>query len=83
MNPLITFATLLTGLTCLARAVSYMIAQLLGAALAGGLIRGTIGKVALDQKYNGGGCFFDHTAVDTVSVGQAFLIETMCTFVML
>ncbi|KAM3075009.1 hypothetical protein ACMFMF_005692 [Clarireedia jacksonii] len=43
INPIITFATLLAGLTGFPRAVLYLIGQIAGAALAGGLIRGSLG----------------------------------------
>ncbi len=43
VNPMITLATVLTGLTSVPRGVLYMIAQTTGAALAGGLIRGSLG----------------------------------------
>lgn len=44
MNPLITFATAVTSLTGFSRGVLYLLAQTMGAALAGGLIRGSFGK---------------------------------------
>ena len=83
INPLITFGTFCTGLTGFSRAICYMIGQTLGGAIAGGLVRGTIGKARLDGSFNGGGCFFVHDAVDTVTVGQAFLIEMMSCFTLL
>jgi len=43
VNPIITFTTMTTGLTGFSRGISYMIAQIVGAALAGGLIRGSFG----------------------------------------
>lgn len=44
VNPLITFATVVTSLTGFSRGVLYLLAQTIGAALAGGLIRGSFGK---------------------------------------
>lgn len=44
VNPLITFTTMTTGLTGFCRGVLYIIAQTIGAALAGGLIRGSFGR---------------------------------------
>lgn len=44
INPIITFTTMLTGLTGFARGMLYMVAQLIGAGVAGGLIRGSFGK---------------------------------------
>lgn len=43
VNPLITFTTMITGLTAFSRGVLYMVAQTLGAAAAGGLVRGSFG----------------------------------------
>jgi glycerol uptake facilitator-like aquaporin len=51
INPFITFTTMLAGLTGFARGILYMTAQTMGAALAGGLIRGSFGE-ALTQKYD-------------------------------
>ena len=44
VNQLITFSTMTTGLTGFSRGILYLIAQTSGAALAGGLIRGSCGK---------------------------------------
>jgi glycerol uptake facilitator-like aquaporin len=44
VNPTITFATMLTGLTGFSRGVLYLIGQTAGGALAGGLIRGSYGQ---------------------------------------
>ena len=44
VNPLITFTTMTTGLTGFSRGILYMAAQVTGASLAGGLIRGSFGK---------------------------------------
>jgi len=44
LNPFITFCTVTTGLTGFSRGVLYIIGQTAGAALAGGLIRGSYGK---------------------------------------
>lgn len=44
INPLITFTTMTTGLTGFSRGILYMVAQTGGAALAGGLIRGSFGS---------------------------------------
>ena len=43
VNPLISFTTMITGLTGFSRGILYMIAQTAGAGLAGGLIRGSFG----------------------------------------
>lgn len=50
INPMITFTTMLAGLTSFPRALLYLIAQTSGAALAGGLIRGSFGP-SLIQVY--------------------------------
>lgn len=44
VNPLITFTTMVTGLTSFSRGVLYLIAQTVGGGLAGGLIRGSFGR---------------------------------------
>jgi glycerol uptake facilitator-like aquaporin len=49
MNPIITFTTMLGGLTGFSRGLLYLIAQTAGAAGAGGLIRGSFGS--LTKKY--------------------------------
>lgn len=43
VNPFITFATVLCGLTEFSRGTLYIIGQTAGAALAGGLLRGSFG----------------------------------------
>ena len=43
INPTITFATHLAGLTEFSRAVLYLTAQLIGGAVGGGLLRGSLG----------------------------------------
>lgn len=44
INPLITFSTVVTGLTGFSRGILYMIGQTAGGALAGGLVRGSYGQ---------------------------------------
>lgn len=44
VNPTITFATMLAGLTGFSRGVLYLIGQTAGGALAGGLVRGSFGQ---------------------------------------
>jgi hypothetical protein len=44
VNPLITFTTMMAGLTSFSRGILYMVAQTLGSGLAGGLIRGSFGR---------------------------------------
>ncbi|RDW92221.1 hypothetical protein BP5796_01615 [Coleophoma crateriformis] len=76
INPMITFATIITGLTGFARGVLYLIAQTCGAALAGGLIRGSFGR-NLTLLYGGGGCLFQP---GLMTAGQVFLIESVLSF---
>ena len=45
LNPTISFSTFLAGMTTLPRAVLYMAGQTVGAGLAGGLIRGSLGQI--------------------------------------
>jgi len=78
VNPLITFSTMLTGLTGFSRGVLYMVAQTVGGALAGGMFRGSFGGV-LTQRYVGGGCNLEKGGLDP---GQAFLIECVLSFVL-
>lgn len=49
VNPLITFTTVTTGLTGVPRGIVYMIGQSVGAAVAGGLIRGSFGQAMTQQ----------------------------------
>ncbi|KAK9352811.1 aquaporin-like protein [Lipomyces doorenjongii] len=76
LNPMITFSTLLAGLIEFPRAVLYLLAQTGGAALAGAMIRGCLGE-ATTEKYHGGGCFLNNSRADSLSNGQAFLLETI------
>ncbi|KAJ8102406.1 aquaporin-like protein [Lipomyces tetrasporus] len=80
LNPMITFSTLLAGLTEFPRAVLYILAQTAGAVLAGGMIRGCLGK-ATTEKYQGGGCFLNNSTTDSFSIGQAFLLETIFSLI--
>ncbi|KAI9733875.1 MAG: hypothetical protein M1834_002530 [Cirrosporium novae-zelandiae] len=79
LNPLITFATLLTGLSEFPRAILYMLAQLLGSAISGGLIRESFG-LETTVKYQGGGCYL---TTSELSSGQAFVIEMMSSLTLL
>jgi glycerol uptake facilitator-like aquaporin len=49
INPLITFATMITGLTGFSRGILYLVAQTIGGALAGGLVRGSFGNTLTQQ----------------------------------
>ncbi|MCJ1349987.1 hypothetical protein MMC31_008230 [Peltigera leucophlebia] len=77
VNPTITFATMITGLTGLARGVLYLIFQTVGAGVAGGLLRGSFGTVEKSVKYQGGGCFRES---GSVTIWQAFVVEIASSF---
>lgn len=79
MNPLVTFGTMLCGLTGFSRGVLYMIGQTLGAALAGGILRGVFGAQRA-VAFHGGGCFREP---GSVTAGQALLVETVSSFTLL
>jgi glycerol uptake facilitator-like aquaporin len=49
LNPLITFATMTTGLTEFPRAILYILGQTIGGAIAGGLIRGSFGSAMTEK----------------------------------
>ncbi|KAH8820857.1 aquaporin-like protein [Xylogone sp. PMI_703] len=76
VNSLITFATVVTGLTSFSRGVLYIVGQVAGAALAGGLLRGSFGPTLI-QSYHGGGCFVDSTPITSA---QGYLIESIMSF---
>ncbi|KAL2071729.1 hypothetical protein VTL71DRAFT_12964 [Oculimacula yallundae] len=79
VNPVITFATMMAGLTGFSRGILYLIAQTAGAATAGALLRGSFGG-KLATAVQGGGCLLDTKVLD---VGQAYLIESTMNFIML
>lgn len=100
LNPLITYSTVLTGLSGFARGnqpwpfglplttsihakprpgLLYIAAQTMGAALTGGILRGVFGPERAVE-WQGGGCWRDP---GTVNVGQALLIETVSSFILL
>jgi len=95
VNPLITFATITAALTGFSRGFLYIVCQTLGAAIGGGLIRGSFGEELTkqyvmpvtsscqgltDTRYGGGGCYFEQSAI---SDGQMFLIEAISSFILL
>ncbi|PQE04639.1 hypothetical protein CJF30_00004416 [Rutstroemia sp. NJR-2017a BBW] len=79
INPIITFATFLAGLTKFSRAVLYLVGQTAGAALAGGLIRGSLGAERT-ATFHGGGCYLD---TNLMTEGQAYLVESVLAFILL
>jgi glycerol uptake facilitator-like aquaporin len=76
LNPTITLATFFARLTTLPRAVLYISAQSLGAALAGLLIRATVETT----HFKAGGCFL---FPDLVSPSSAFVLELLSTITLL
>ena len=79
INPLITFSTIITGLTDFSRGTLYLTGQTIGAALAGAVLRGAFGAERAVE-FHGGGCFRD---AGSVTAGQALLIETVSSFALL
>ena len=79
INPLITFATMITGLTSCPRGILYMLGQLIGAGIAGGILLGIFGT-SRSRQVQGGGCIRD---VNTVLASQALLLEAFSTFALL
>ncbi|KAM0793955.1 aquaporin-like protein [Usnea florida] len=79
INPTITFSTMIVGLTGFSRAILYMGGQLLGAGLAGGVLRGAFGAERAIE-FKGGGCFRNP---GTIAAEQALLIETISSFALL
>lgn len=75
INPLITCTTMLSGLCPFSRGILYILFQTAGGALAGAILRGSLGIQRADSR-QGGGCFFDPAAI---SPGQVFLTEIMCS----
>ncbi|KAK3328300.1 aquaporin-like protein [Cercophora scortea] len=73
LNPMITFATVLCGLTPVSRGTFLMTAQITGGILAGGLLLGTWGHDRA-VSHLGGGNFFDPSII---SPGQVLLNEIM------
>ncbi|WOO81147.1 putative aquaporin TIP4-1 [Vanrija pseudolonga] len=80
INPVITFSTILCGICPVSRGVLYMIFQIAGAALAGGVLRGVWGLELARTYHGGGGCFFDN---HTTTAGRVYLNEVMSTFSLL
>ncbi|KAL7922905.1 aquaporin-like protein [Trichoderma austrokoningii] len=79
MNPLITFAAMLTGLCSVPRGILYIVGQTAGGALAGGILLGIWGKERAIA-VRGGGCWYDPSQANP---GQIYLNETFASFVLL
>ncbi|KAJ7896955.1 aquaporin-like protein [Mycena leptocephala] len=81
INSTITFAVLLTRLMSFSRGVLYLVAQLAGSALAGGLLRASFGPEKMVE-VSGGGCKLARVA-GSVTPTQAFVIEACCSTALL
>ncbi|KAK0727433.1 hypothetical protein B0T26DRAFT_639170 [Lasiosphaeria miniovina] len=79
LNPMITFTTILCGLTPLSRGVLLMVARIIGGILAGAMLLGSWGHERAISNL-GGGSFFDP---EFLSPGQALLTETMSSLCLL
>ncbi|KAG8926291.1 hypothetical protein FRC02_008994 [Tulasnella sp. 418] len=80
INPLISFATAVTGLCHPVRSIIYIGCQLAGSIIGGSFLRGGLGYERAMAVHNGG-CWRDPNG--PVSVGQAVCIEFISTFCML
>ena len=80
INPLVTIATLLSGLCHPVRAAVYIFCQLVGGALGGTLLRVALGRKLAYEIHNAG-CWIDPEG--EVDVWQAALIEFTCVFILL
>lgn len=76
---LITLMTLLMGLSSPVRTTLYVIAQFIGAALGGGLLRAGFG-VSRPEALRSIGCFLD---TETISSRGVFAFESAGSFVLL
>lgn len=87
LNPFVTIATFLVRLTTLPRALIYIAFQLLGASLAGLMLRASWGG----RDFKVGGCFLINDfppgsaapASERVSLGSAFAIEFTGSFILI
>ncbi|KAK3325354.1 aquaporin-like protein [Apodospora peruviana] len=79
LNPMITFMTILCGLTPLSRGMVLILAQTLAGLVAGGVLLGSLGHDRA-VSHMGGGNFFDPRVL---SPGQALLTETMSSATLL
>ncbi|PKS04876.1 hypothetical protein jhhlp_008240 [Lomentospora prolificans] len=76
LNPTITLSAVLAGICPAARGFFYLCGQLLGSALASGLLMGIFGRQSA-VSIQGDGCFYDSIEI---SAGQAFLNEILESF---
>ncbi|KAJ6476041.1 aquaporin-like protein [Mycena vitilis] len=81
INSTITFAVILTRLMSFSRGILYLIAQLAGSAVAGGLLRASFGLERM-VRVSGGGCKLARLA-NSITPTQALVIETCCSTALL
>ncbi|KAK4157515.1 aquaporin-like protein [Chaetomidium leptoderma] len=79
LNPMITFTTVLCGLTPMPRGVVLITAQVLGGILAGGVLLGSWGHDRA-VSHMGGGSFFDPSHI---TPSQVLVTETMSSLIFL
>ncbi|KIO29072.1 hypothetical protein M407DRAFT_21817 [Tulasnella calospora MUT 4182] len=80
LNPLISIATMFTGLSHPVRSIIYVACQVAGSCVGGGFLRVGLGYARALEVHNGG-CFLDPNG--PVTVGQAAAIEFIAAFSML
>lgn len=84
VNPAVTFAMLVTGRISLSDAIAYIIAQLIGATIAGALVLMIFkGMMVGDQQVVLAAGLGTPTYADPITVGKAILIEACLTFLLL
>ncbi|KAG8994561.1 hypothetical protein FRB90_000395 [Tulasnella sp. 427] len=80
INPLISIATMFTGLSHPVRSIIYVACQVAGSCVGGAFLRAGLGYTRALEVHNGG-CFLDPNG--SVTVGQAAAIEFMGAFSLL
>jgi glycerol uptake facilitator-like aquaporin len=80
VNSMVTMATAFSGHCHPVRAMIYILCQLVGGALGGGLLRVALGKKLAYEIHNAG-CWIEPAG--EVDVWQAALIEFICMFILL
>lgn len=84
VNPAVTIAMLVTGRISLSNAIGYIIAQLIGATVAGALVLAIFKGLAVgDQQVVLAAHLGTPTFADPITVGKAILIEACLTFLLL
>jgi len=80
INPLISLATMLTGLCHPVRSMIYIFCQVAGSCIGGAFLRAGLGRARALEVHNGG-CYLDPNG--PMEVGQAVAIEFMASFALL